>query len=208
MQIKGGLTIEQREQAIAQREQRLAQREQTVALREKDVTRREADAASGLQEVQKVVGELHEEITQIRTSRLSAPAAAPASASSSNRAVALRLQHQVRQKMEMRGIVLEDLPSTLRSLESGGSSAMGAKDFGAAQDPWAQLNQAIDGITVDHAFVQAKMVRINRQFEEKNAAPGTRRKRKEFGGCWQKPAIRLVMGGMIAPTKRSTRSLR
>ena len=182
MQTKGGLTIEQREQAIAQREQGLAQREQTVALREKDVTRRESEAASGLHEVQKVVGELHDEITQIKTSRLSAPSPASSMGNSGSRSTALRLQHQMRQKMETRGILPDDLPSTLRSLETSGASAMGNKDFAAAQDVWAQLNQAVDGITVDHAFVQAKMARISRQFEEKKRSAWDEAQKKRVQG--------------------------
>ena len=173
MQTKGGLTMEQREQAMAQRERE-------VALREKDVGRRESEAAHGLQEIAKLVEQLREEIASNKTSRLAPTAAAPVATVS--RAAVLRLQHQVRQKMDTRGILPDDLPTTQRSLDSSAAGAITSHDFATAQDALTQLSQAIDGIIVNHTFVQAKMARINRQFEEKKRTAWDESQKKRVQG--------------------------
>lgn len=78
-----------------------------------------------------------------------------------------KLQRQVKSRMDAKGILSADLPPIARELDSTGKSAMAARDYAAAQDSYSQLGAIVDGIKVDHAFVQAKFARINNSYNDK-----------------------------------------
>jgi chromosome segregation ATPase len=100
-----------------------------------------------------------------RTVMVSAPAA-PAR-QNLTRAQVAKLQRQVKSRMESKGILNADLPPMARDLEKNGKSAMSAKDYSGAHESFSQLGAIVDGIKVDHAFVQAKFARINNAYNDK-----------------------------------------
>ena len=170
-QTKGGMTIEQREEAIAHREKEVAQRE-------KDVARREAEAGRGLQEVGKLMDEVRSGMASIKNAPVQVvTAAAPAATGGSSGAPAskasvTRLEKTIHTKMDQKGILTDDLSPSAHDLEATAIAAISNKDFAAAQDALSQLGVAVDSITINHSFVQAKMARINRQFDDKKLGAG------------------------------------
>ena len=163
---KGGLTVEQREEAIARREAAVAQRE-------KDVAKREAEAARGLGDIRSMMEEVRTGVSAAKAAAAQAPAAAPARSSSNaggepaTKVSVVKQQKSIKSKMEAKGILSEDLPATVRDLDANAGSAVSSKDYASAAEAFSQLGQAVDSIAINHAFVQAKMARINRQFEDK-----------------------------------------
>jgi hypothetical protein len=158
---KGGLTIEQREQAIAQREKDVAEREHRVA-------QREAEASNRIAELSKVLAELQASGGLTKTVVVNNPTVAPSGGGGGgNRASALKMQKQVRSGLDSKGLLLDDLPQSARELYKNGNEAFEAKDFDSATQSYSELAGIIDGIQINRAFVEAKMLRINKMSEKK-----------------------------------------
>ena len=162
---RGGLTVEQREEAIARREAAVAQRE-------KDVAKREADAARGLTDIRSMMDEVRTGVSAAKAAAAQGAAAPQPRSSTAGGEPATKVsvakqQKTIRSKMDTKGILGEDLPATVRDLDANAGSAVSSKDYASAAEAFSQLSQAVDSIAINHAFVQAKMARINRQFEEK-----------------------------------------
>lgn len=180
-QTKGGLTIEQREEAIARREA-------AVALREKEVAARESAAARGLADIKAVLDEVKEDAAGIGKGASSAAAAAAAAAAANagisgppSKVTVAKLEKQIHTKMDTKGILLDDLPPSVRALSSTATTSSTSHDYASAQDSLAQMQQAVDAIAINHAFVQAKMARINRQFEDKKVSVDDGKQKKIQG---------------------------
>jgi hypothetical protein len=178
---KGGLTPEQKEEGVVRRER-------DVAVREKEVARREAEAARGLTNVELLLGEVRAALAANKTvveqtvSSMMPQVARPA-VSTVSRAQVLRQQRQVHINLNNKGVLLEDLPAPMRDLESTANAALQNKDYAAAQESLSTLSQALDATPINHAFVQAKMARINRQFSD-----------KKLGKNMDEPRQRKIMG--------------
>jgi hypothetical protein len=172
-QTKGGLTLEQREEAIARRERDVAQRE-------RDVAQREREAARGLADVGKLLEEVRGGVSGLKATALTK---APPSAASANatKATVTKVEKGVHARMETKGILLDDLPPTIRDLSNTAAAAANGHDYAAAQDALAQVQQTVDAIAINHAFVQAKMARINRQFEDKKVSVDEAKQKKIQG---------------------------
>lgn len=173
---KGGLTIEQREQVIAQREKDVAERERQLADREAKIAVRDGESARRLQEITKVVADLQAGGGRV-ASAPSAPAAAAPSAggATATRASVQKLQKQVRSAMETKGVLFDDLPPAAKSLFQAANRAFEDKDFGSAFESFNELEQAVNGISVNGDFVKAKMGRINRDVEKKSPDEASRK---------------------------------
>lgn len=161
---KGSGGIEQREESMAQRERDVARREADLARREKEVAGREAEVARSLRDAQQLLASLG------AVSRAPAPAPAPAAASAGGTTTAASVNNQRKQiarKMDARGILMEDLPPTARDLDQTARSALKSKDYAAASAALAELEQAVDATTINRAFVDGKMMRVNRTYAGK-----------------------------------------
>lgn len=156
---KGGLTIEQREARIAQREREIARREREVAERENALAKREAQASATLQELTGVLAGLREGGVTKTVIVNNAP---PSASASATRSQAQKAQKALRNKMDAKGILMDDLPPTAKSVYEQGNNAMAAKDFGDAVAAFEQVQAIVDGIAINQSFVQGKMARLNR----------------------------------------------
>jgi hypothetical protein len=177
----GGATIEQREARLAQREQEMARRETRVAERQKEVQRLHEEAEKSLQEINRILAELQGGgIT--RTVVVNTTTPMPAGADPATvKAQAAKLQKAVQSKMDAKGILAADLPPTARDQQVNANKAIAAKDFDTALAALTELDQVVSNIKVDHAFVQAKFHRINKDYDAKMKGLDEKRKAKVLG---------------------------
>ncbi|HET6345091.1 MAG TPA: hypothetical protein VFH51_09165 [Myxococcota bacterium] len=173
-QTKGGLTLEQREEAIARRERDVAQRE-------KDVAAREREAARGLADVGKLLDEVRGGVAGRGAGSAKAGLTPSAANAAATRSSLNKVERSIHVKMDGKGILLDDLPPTVRDLSNAAAAASKSNDYPAAQEALTQMQQAVDAIAINHAFVQAKMARINRQFEDKKVTVDEAKQKKIQG---------------------------
>jgi chromosome segregation ATPase len=155
---RGGMTIEEREAAIAQREQQVAAREAKLTEREGRIRDIESDAVKVLSDANRLLAELGANAGKT----VVVTAAAAPSGKTFNKNDAQRIQRQARTKMSNKGILSEDLPPTARALNEQIESSLGSKDFTAAAEYATQLEQVVDSIIINQEFVKAKMTRLNK----------------------------------------------
>lgn len=135
-----------------------------VSLLQKDVDKLNTDSAKRHDEMMSMLRDIAKS-GGTRTVVISAPAA-PSGGTISKRQVE-KVRSQSKSKMRAKGILVADLPPAARDHEKSGISAMSSKDYSAAHDSFRRFASIIEGIRIDQAFVQAKMTRINRSYNEK-----------------------------------------
>lgn len=164
---KDGLSIEQREHAIAKRELDVAKREAELAQREAKIAERDSETAAKLQEAAKLILDLQSSGSLTKTVFVQPPTGASPAASSANKASVDKLRREVRTAMEAKGILLEDLTQNVRDSWNAGNKAIEDKDFASATDSFSEVNRAVAITQVNAEFVKAKMQRINRELANK-----------------------------------------
>lgn len=166
----GGLTIEQREAQIARREKDIARREEAVAKREAKLAGRETQANTTLQELSTLLEELKAgggTKTVIVNAPSTSSGSGPGAASTVTRAQAQKAQRSLRSRMDAKGILMDDLPPTAKTLLSQGNDFLGNKDFSEAVAAFEEAEGIVEGIPIDQKFLQAKMGRLNRAVKNK-----------------------------------------
>lgn len=162
-QTKGGMTIAQREEGIARREKEVARREAKLAERERAVAKREG-------EVGKTLAYASAALEKLSSGGLTKTVVVSSSAAPSgnvSRSSTLRLQRQVKAKMNAEGILVGDLPPTGRELYNAAEGAFRAKDYSSAHGALVALRQVVTGIDVNAEFVKGKWARINKSYDSK-----------------------------------------
>lgn len=172
----GGLTIEQREARIASREKDLARREDALAKREAKLAGREAQANQTLQGLATVLAGLKGGGV---TRTIIVNSGAGSGGGTATRSQAQKTQRSVRQRMDSKGILMDDLPPTAKNLFKQGGAALGGKEYGDAVAAFDQVMAIVDGITINQSFVQGKMARLNRVLTAKQI--DDKRKKKVQG---------------------------
>jgi len=157
---KAGSNMEQREVKLAHREKDLASREKDLAEREAKLAQREAQATQTLQDLNSVLAAL-KDAPATRTVVVNAPAP-KSDAPTASRSQAQKAQKALRQRMNAKGVLSEDLPPTAKTLSAQGDEAMGSKEWGDAVAAYEEALQIVDGIVINQSFVQGKMARLNR----------------------------------------------
>ncbi len=164
---QGGLTIEQREAQVGRRESNVARREEALAKREAAIAGRETQASQTLQDLNGLLASLKGG-GMSKTVYVSSPAAsAGPTAANATKAQAQKAQRAARSRMDTKGILMDDLPPTAKTLFKQGGQSIGDKDYGEAVAAFGQVSTIVDGIAIDHTFVQAKMGRLNRAMANK-----------------------------------------
>lgn len=159
---RGGLTIEQREQLIAQREKTVGEREQALAVREAKVAAREAEASERIAAMTRAMTELQAAGGLARTV-VSSPAPAPTlGAPTATRATADKARRLARARMDVKGVLLDDLPPATKAAWQAGNKALDEKDYASALESFGEVERIVEGIAVNADFVKAKMGRVNR----------------------------------------------
>ena len=182
-QAKGGLSMAQREELLARREKDVSRRESKLSDHEKEVTKLQADAIHSLQEINKLLAELQAGGGRpvVLANPGTSPAAAPAGPKAT-KASFQKLQKDVKAKMDNKGILVADLPPAARDLDKNAKTAASANDLDAAQQALTELGNIVDGIKVDHAFVQGKFSRINKSYPKEKIEQLDEKKRKQVLG--------------------------
>jgi hypothetical protein len=140
--------LARREDRLAQREAELAEREQTLALREKEMCGTALPA------------------TIIQT--------VDAKGSKYTKRDVDPLLQRARRHMSRKGILAADLPSPAQGLEREATKAMAEGDYGKARFAAAQLLATVDAISVDKAFIQSKIARLNATIKSRSLDESTR----------------------------------
>ncbi|MEE8410643.1 MAG: hypothetical protein V3T05_13660 [Myxococcota bacterium] len=133
---------------------------------QKDIDRLNTDSAKRHDETMALLREIARG-GGTRTVMVSAPA--KASGPNITKRQVEKVRSQAKNKMRIKGILPADLPPAARDFEKSGSTALSSKNYTSAHESYSQLAAIIDGIRIDQAFVQAKMTRINRSYNEKVA---------------------------------------
>lgn len=142
-----------READMGARERIMAQREDRVAVRERDLAERERRL-----------------FERERETCAPAPAVvvqAMPRGSSYTRKEIDPLLARARANMGKRGLRPTDLPSHAQGLEREATKAMAENDYGKAYLAASQLSATIDAVKIDHAFVKAKIDRLQRLVAQK-----------------------------------------
>ncbi len=172
----GSDSLAARETRLAQREQDLARREGRVAERQKEVQRLHEEAEKSLQQIQRILADLQGGgITRTVVVNTSSPAT-PAGDPGAVKTQVQKLQKAVQAKMEAKGILIADLPPAARDQQANATKAIGAKEFDTALAALTELDAVVNNTKVDHAFVQAKFRRINKDYEGKMKSLDEKRK--------------------------------
>lgn len=161
---KGGLTIEQREEAVGQREKTLAEREAKLAEREAKIGGMEAQTVRVLEEANRLVAELRGGAG--RTVVVTQAPSGGSTGSVASKTSYQKLRKQVQSKMENKGLLVDDLPPTVRGLFQQADAAADNKDYQGAEELLNQLQSAVDSRTIDRQFVDAKMARLNKEIQD------------------------------------------
>lgn len=160
-QTKGGLTLAQREELIGERERDVARREAQLARRERAVAEREAEVGVRLTDAERLLSGLKTGVGR----GVPAPGGPSSSAATASRSSVLKLQRDVRQTMQSKGILTNDLPPSSRPLDGQAAQAIRAKDYASAQQSLTSLQGVLRTIDINQAFVQAKMTRMNKVYQ-------------------------------------------
>lgn len=138
-----------RESELASREKSVAEREARIAERERLLAQRDAESAARWKES--------------CTTSMAAPViiqqATPKGGNWTNKDVTALLQ-KARSAMNKKGLINSDLPGPAAGYESDATKAMNENDMSRAYIAAANLVGTIDSITVNRAFIQQKMGRI------------------------------------------------
>ena len=164
---------------IAERERRVARREADVAAREKAVAEREKEAAKTLQDLNTVLASLKDGAGVTRTVVVNAPASG---SSGATRGQAQKSQKNLRNKMDAKGLLMEDLSSSAASAYQQGVSAMNSKDWGTASAAFDQVAAAVDATAINRQFIQGKLTRLNRAMASKKLDAGRKKKVQDLLG--------------------------
>jgi len=141
--------IASREAEISSRERIIAERESAVAQREKALAQRESDMAQRWKD----------------SCTIAAPAAPVVITKPDGKYTkkdVTELVARARAQMNRKGLIASDLGSN-SNLESEASKALNENDVTTAYFAATHLLQAVDGITVNRAFIQAKYNRLAAQ---------------------------------------------
>ncbi|MBI5509425.1 MAG: hypothetical protein HY903_11800 [Deltaproteobacteria bacterium] len=181
-QSKGGLSMAQREEILVRREKEITKREAKAVEHEKEIGKLQADAVRSLQEINKILADLQAG-GGVRTVMVPGPAGGGSGSSASGpkatKTGVQKLQKDLKTKMDTKGILVADLPPAARDLDKGAKTAMSGNDLDAAQQALTDLGAVVDGIKVDHAFVQAKFGRINKSYPKEKIEQLDEKKRKQ-----------------------------
>jgi hypothetical protein len=181
-QAKGGLTMAQREELIARREKDVSRRESKLSEHERDVQKLQTDAVRSLQEIAKLLADLQAgggARTAVVTTPGANTAAATPTAPKASKAGVQKLQKDLKAKMDSKGILVADLPPAARDLDKSSKAALNSNDLDTAQQALTDLSTIVDGIKVDHAFVQGKFSRINKSYPKEKIDQLDEKKRKQ-----------------------------
>lgn len=148
--------------AMAIRESALASREQTLSRREAAIAEREASLAT-----REIEMALRWKDSCVAGAATVAPAVEPAKGSRYRRLDVEKSLRKARDGMRKRGILGEDLPSPLRSLERAATGEMRKGNYAEAYFAADQLERGVRSLAVDRAFVRAKFDRISAQVKGK-----------------------------------------
>src|SRR5262245_19310250 len=129
-------TFASRESGIAAREAALAERERALAVREKETCGQAAAPTTIIQQV------------DAKGSKYTKKDVEP-------------LLKRARDDMSRKGVLAADLPATAQGLEREATKAMGEGDFGAAFFAARQLQNTVDTLKIDRAFISAKIGRLS-----------------------------------------------
>jgi hypothetical protein len=129
-------TFASRESGIAAREAALAERERALAVREKETCSQSAVPTTIIQQV------------DAKGSKYTKKDVEP-------------LLKRARDDMSRKGVLAADLPATAQGLEREATKAMGEGDFGAAFFAARQLQNTVDTLKIDRAFISAKIGRLS-----------------------------------------------
>jgi hypothetical protein len=157
-----------REQAIGQREDRMSDRERKLADREALLASREAQLAERERTTCSGGGGGTTIITTVDPK-----------AKYSKRDVEKSLK-QARELMAKKGILASDLPAQAAGLEREATKALAAGDNGPARFAAAQLYETVKAISIDRAFIGAKMNRLSRSVAGKQLGEANKREVEEL----------------------------
>jgi hypothetical protein len=155
--------VASRERSVADREARLADRERALMQRESEAAQRWKDSCN--------TGGAPVIIQQ----------AAPKNGKYTNADVSALIQ-KAKAAMAKKGLMTSDLPGPAQSLEGEASSSMNEGDMSKAYFAAAQLVATVDAITVNRAFIQAKMARISAQVKSAKLDEGTNKELADILG--------------------------
>jgi len=153
---------------VAAREAGMASREKTVASREDRVAQREAALADR---------EAKEAVREKETCSAVAPATiiqqtVDAHGSKYTKKDIEPLLKHARDDMGRKGVLAADLPAQAQGLEHEATKAMGDGDFGTAYFAARQLQQTVDALKIDRAFISAKIGRLSARMKGTTLDPG------------------------------------
>jgi hypothetical protein len=140
-----------READLASREKTVADREARIAERERLLATRDAESAARWKESCSMGG-----------APVIIQQSAPKSGNWTNKDVTALLQ-KARKEMNKKGLINSDLPGPASGYESDATKAMNDNDMSRAYIAAANLVGTVDSITVNRAFIQQKMGRIQSQ---------------------------------------------
>lgn len=155
--------VASRERSVADREARLAEREHALSQRESEAAQRWKDSCN--------TGSAPVIIQQ----------AAPKNGKYTNADVSALIQ-KAKAAMAKKGLITTDLPGPAQGLEGEASSAMNDGDMSKAYFAAAQLVATVDALTVNRAFIQAKMARISAQVKSAKLDDATNKELAEILG--------------------------
>jgi hypothetical protein len=159
-------------QTLPAREENIARREAVLAAREKDLAAREAAAITAMGDVKQLVEEVRQSVATLRTASAPMPLTPQAAASSvpvATRASVSRALKAARTKMQVKGVLNEDLPPALQNFANAAATAATSRDLAGAQVMCDRVAQSVDSVAINHAFVEGKMARINRLLGSRSA---------------------------------------
>jgi hypothetical protein len=140
-----------READLASREKTVADREARIAERERLLATRDAESAARWKESCSMGG-----------APVIIQQTAPKGGNWTNKDVTALLQ-KARKEMSKKGLINSDLPGPASGYESDATKAMNDNDMSRAYIAAANLVGTVDSITVNRAFIQQKMGRIQSQ---------------------------------------------
>jgi chromosome segregation ATPase len=135
--------IASREKTFAAREDRIGQREAALAERERQLAVREKETCSQAGTPTTIIQQVDSKGSKY-TKRDVEP-----------------LLKRARDDMSRKGVLAADLPATAQGLEREATKAMGEGDYGAAFFAARQLNNVVDTMKIDRAFISAKIGRLS-----------------------------------------------
>lgn len=148
---------------VRAREEAVAKREAFLAAREKEVAAREATAAQSMAELKALMEALRNDVSELKNTPQALPQpSAPIAGPAVTKAQVLRSVRAIRQKMAVKGMLIEDLPQGMQTFVQVANQASGGREAQSAQNLCDRVAQSVDATPINHAFVEGKMARINR----------------------------------------------